>query len=96
MPDTPGPVIAALAATLLLGLILGMWLGEVMGRRLPRPTRLDLDAIEREHLTQCGAHDYGLLFVAGCQCPTGDPRPVIAQLVREVRRLAKGGRDGDR
>lgn len=48
MPDTPGPVIAALAATLLLGLILGMWLGEVMGRRLPRPTRLDLHTIERE------------------------------------------------
>ena len=52
------------------------------------PTRglLDLDAITKEWLTQCGPHDYGV-DSAGCNCPPGEPRPVISNLVAEVERL---------
>lgn len=47
---------------------------------------LDLDAISREWLNQCGPHDFGVT-TAGCACPDGDPRPVISRLVTEVERL---------
>jgi hypothetical protein len=55
---------------------------------------LDLDAIASEHLTQCGAHDYGLQEY-GCSCSDRDPRPVIARLVDEVKRLRGLLRDVD-
>ena len=47
---------------------------------------LDLAAIEGEWLRQCGPHDFGLPY--GCACPDGDPRPVIARLVAELRSAA--------
>lgn len=37
----------------------------------------------RSHLLQCGGYD-------GCQCPGGDPRSVIADLVAEIERLHGG------
>ncbi len=47
---------------------------------------LDLDAITGQWLQQCGPHDLGLSEY-GCACVDGDPRPVIANLVAEVKRL---------
>ena len=47
---------------------------------------LDLEAIEREWLVQCGPCDYGLVNM-GCNCPPGDHRSIIMKLVAEVRRL---------
>lgn len=44
----------------------------------------------RAHLVQCGPCDYGVTS-AGCQCPQGDPRVVIADLVAEIERLRGGG-----
>jgi cellulase/cellobiase CelA1 len=38
-------------------------------------------------LNQCGSCDAGLS--AACNCPTGDYRPVMLDLVREVERLRK-------
>lgn len=55
-------------------------------------TDIDLDALEAQaktHLVQCGPCDFGLVEY-GCNCPKGDPRPVISQLVEliaEVRKL---------
>lgn len=46
---------------------------------------LDLDAIAAEHLSQCGPCDYALPYP--CQCSKADPRPVIARLVDELKRL---------
>lgn len=46
----------------------------------------DLDAIRHEWLVQCGSCDYGLPEY-GCNCPKGDHRPVIQQLIDEVERL---------
>jgi len=37
-------------------------------------------------MTQCGPCDFGLVEY-GCQCPTEDFRPVVAELCREVERL---------
>lgn len=50
------------------------------------PDQLDLDAIAREWLVQCGSCDYGLVEY-GCRCPSGDYRPVMLRLVDELRRL---------
>lgn len=47
---------------------------------------VDLDAIAREWLNQCGPCDYGMPEY-GCTHPQGDYRPVIAALVAEVERL---------
>lgn len=47
---------------------------------------VDLKAIEAEWLNQCGPCDYGMVEY-GCQCSNGDPRPVVASLVREVETL---------
>jgi hypothetical protein len=38
-------------------------------------------------LKQCGTCDLGLPYA--CNCPTGDFRPVMSELVREVERLRK-------
>ena len=46
---------------------------------------LDLDAIAATWLQQCGSCDAGLPM--SCSCNAGDPRPVMAALVDEVRRL---------
>lgn len=54
---------------------------------------LDLDAIEREWLVQCGPCDFGLVQY-GCQCPSGDYRWVIQRLVAEVRQM-RSERSGD-
>lgn len=45
---------------------------------------LDLSACD-EWMQSCGVHDAGLPML--CNCPDKDPRPVIAALVEEVRRL---------
>jgi hypothetical protein len=52
---------------------------------------VDIDAIVREWLNPCGHCDGGLPM--GCNCPNGDPRSVIADLVDEVHRLRKRGGD---
>ena len=44
---------------------------------------MDLEAIEREWLRQCGICDAGL--PTACTCPPGDPRAVIQRLVEEMR-----------
>lgn len=46
---------------------------------------LDLDAIERTWLRQCGHCDAGLPM--NCVCPTDDYRIPMGELVVEVRRL---------
>ncbi len=56
---------------------------------------LDLDAIERDYLVQCGPCDYGLVEM-GCACPTGEPRWAITVLVAEVRNLRREVRDRSR
>lgn len=55
-----------------------------------KATALDLPALEKEYLSQCGLHDYGLVEF-GCACPDGDPRHVIQLLIAEVRRLTGSG-----
>lgn len=40
----------------------------------------------RPWATPCGLHDYGELMAA-CDCPQGDPRPIVARLVTEVKLL---------
>lgn len=47
---------------------------------------LDLEAIKRTWLNQCGPCDYGMPE-CGCTHPQEDYRPVILSLVREVERL---------
>lgn len=49
---------------------------------------LDLTAIRKEWLNQCGPCDYGLVEM-GCACPVGDYRPIIVKLADEVERLTK-------
>ncbi len=45
----------------------------------------DLAKIAAKWATQCGTCDAGLPMA--CTCPTGDPRPVISQLINEIREL---------
>ncbi len=47
----------------------------------------ELAAIASQWTSQCGGCDYGLPY--GCQCPTGDPRPVVAKLLGEIERLRR-------
>lgn len=46
---------------------------------------LDLDALEVNWSRQCGPCEFGLAMA--CNCPDGDPRPVILALVAEIRAL---------
>lgn len=46
----------------------------------------DLLTRARAFLVQCGSCDFGVMEY-GCNCPPGDPRSVIADLVREIERL---------
>lgn len=46
---------------------------------------IDLEAIKRKWLQQCGSHDTDL--PRPCTCPTKDHRPVILELVQEIERL---------
>lgn len=50
-------------------------------------TRMTDDILTRAvpFLNQCGSCDAGLPM--SCSCPTGDYRPVMLELVREVERL---------
>lgn len=50
------------------------------------PVPLDLDAIRRDFLKQCGPHDYGVMET-GCNCPEGEPRWAISRLADEVEAL---------
>ena len=47
---------------------------------------IDLAKIEREWLTPCGSCDYGLVEY-GCQCPDGDYRLVMIELIERIRFL---------
>lgn len=48
---------------------------------------IDLEAIKREWLNQCGPCDYGMPEY-GCSHPAEDYRPVLMELVREVELLS--------
>jgi hypothetical protein len=63
-----------------------------------RPEPADLDAIENFWLSDCPEHDIGEPE-RGCNCPQGDYRQVISDLVDEVRALRNdvaGGEDRGR
>lgn len=47
--------------------------------------RLDLDAITKKWLSQCGSCDAGLPM--SCTCPDNDPRTVILQMVNHLDRI---------
>lgn len=48
---------------------------------------MNLQDVRDEWLNQCGSCDAGLPM--NCTCPAGDPRTVIAQLIREVERVQR-------
>lgn len=58
------------------------------------PLRAGMDVVQRAQpfMAQCGPCDFGLADF-GCACPTGDFRPIVADLVAEMERLRKAVRD---
>lgn len=50
------------------------------------PAERDVLDNARPWVNPCGRHDYGEDW-AGCSCPDGDPRPVMARLAAEIERL---------
>jgi hypothetical protein len=54
--------------------------------------RVDLIERARPFLQQCGSCDAGLPMA--CTCPSGDYRPVMADLVAEVERLRQRTQPG--
>ena len=53
---------------------------------------LDLEAITREFLNQCGRCDYGMVEY-GCACTDSDYRPPMSQLVRVIEQMRKAATD---
>lgn len=54
----------------------------------PASASWDRDVVDRARpfMLQCGPCDYGLPEY-GCNCPEGDFRPIVSDLVTEVERL---------
>ena len=55
---------------------------------------MDLEAIRRKWLSQCGSCDAGLPM--SCTCPDGDPRGVILELVHKLEKIQELLSDRDR